>query len=353
MDLGWRPEMRTEDDSAAADLRPLPYPRRRRRTPPAAAPAPELPNCRPVPLKREDLDTHDERFEYWDGDTETAWVLRDPTGFAHEHPSQRLAGFAQIIAGLRGSPIECGGTMDLELRGEHGERWRILRADQSVYLHPGRSRLPDAAGMVVGEHDFPDVVLEVDHTTDVRRGKLRLYEAWGFPELWVEVPEGYSASRPAGRRPGLTIHLREDGAYRESPESRAFPGWRAAEIHTAMNEASMSAATGQVLGRVARALGERDGTGPDDTPWLRAQRAEGYAEGREKGYDEGRGQERTRLMNALARRILASREISGTGPRLDAADLQGVTDEEVVDALLRSEDEGDFRARLERLRRQG
>ena len=335
--------MRTEDDLAAADLRPSPYPPKRRRTASTAAPAqaPDLPNCRPVPLKCEDLDTHDERFEYWDGDTETAWVLRDPTGFAHEHPSQRLAGLAQIIAGMRGSPIECGGTMDLELRGEHGGRWKILQADQSVYLHPGRSRLPDPAGMVVGEHDFPDVVLEVDHTTDVRRGKLRLYEAWGFPEVWVEVPEGYSASRPAGRRPGLTIHLLEDGAYRESPESRAFPGWRAEEVHTAMNEAATSAATGQVLQRIARVLGDRDGTGPDDTSWLRTQRQEGYDEGR------------VRLMEALARRILASRGMSGAGPRLDAAGLRGVTDEDVVDALLRSEDEADFRTRLERLRRRG
>ena len=337
--------MRTEDDLAAADLRPSPHPPRRTRT----TSVPELPGCRPVPLKREDLDTHDGRFEYWDGDTQTAWVLRDPTGFAHEHPSHRLAGLAQVIAGLRGSPIECGGTMDLERRDEHGERWRILQADQSVYLHPGRSRLPDAGGMVVDEHDFPDVVLEVDHTTDVRRGKLRLYEAWGFPEVWVEVPEGYSASRPAGRRPGLTIHLLEGGGYQESPVSRAFPGWRAAEIHTAMNEAAMSAATGRTLSRVARALGDRDGTGPDDTPWLRAQREEVHTASRAEGYAEGRA----RIMETLAGRLLASRGISGTGLRLDAADLRGVTDEEVVDTLLRSEDEADFRRRLEYLRRRG
>jgi len=118
----------------------------------------------------------------------------------------------------------------------------------------------------------------------------------------------------------LTIHLLEDGAYRQSPESCAFPGWRAAEIHTAMSEASAStsAATGQVLGRVARALGDRDGAGPDDTPWLRAQRrevrtasrAEGHAEGRDKGYAEGRA----RVMEALARGLPASRGISGSGP---------------------------------------
>ena len=31
------------------------------------------------------------------------------------------------------------------------------------------------------------MVLEVDHTTDARRGKLPLYESWGFPEMWVDV----------------------------------------------------------------------------------------------------------------------------------------------------------------------
>ena len=177
--------MRTEDDLAAAELRPSPRPMKRARRGPAPAPAPALPDCRPVPLEREDLDTHDERFEYWDGDTETAWVLRDPAGFAHEHPSQRLAGLAGIIAGLRGSPIECGGTMDLELRDEHGERRRILRADQSVYLHPGRSRLPDAAGMVVGEHDFPDLVL--DHKAIELERLAALYAAFPLTQTRKEA----------------------------------------------------------------------------------------------------------------------------------------------------------------------
>ena len=57
------------------------------------------------------------------------------------------------------------------------------------------------------------------------------------------------------------------------------------------------------------------------------------------------------MRQALARRLLASRGISGAGLRLDAADLRGVADEEVVDVLLRSEDETDFRARLARLRK--
>ena len=116
----------------------------------------EFPGCRPVTITREEIETWEGRIEFWDADTETAWMVREPTGAAHEHPSQRLAGLGQVIASVRGSPIECFGTMDLLLRNERGERWRIMQADQSVYLHPGRDRLPDSAGMVVGEHDFPE-----------------------------------------------------------------------------------------------------------------------------------------------------------------------------------------------------
>ena len=227
-----------------------------------------------MPLKREDLADHDGRFEYWDGDTETAWVVSEPTNATHEQPGARLAGLCQIIAGVRGSPIECFGTMDLVLRNERGEKWRIMQADQSVYLHPGRVRLPSDV-MEIGRHHRPDVVLEVDHTTDVRQGKLSLYKAWGFPEVWVDVPEaGYAARRPAGLSPGLTIHVLEGGGYMTATHSRAFPGWSAAEIHTALNEEVLSAETSRVLRRVGRALGAREGTGPDDTPWLRMERQE-------------------------------------------------------------------------------
>ena len=209
----------------------------RRRT---ARLAPEFPGCRPMPLKRDALSTCEGRFEYWDGDTETAWVA-EPTTPTHERPPHRLSGLVHVIAGVRGSPIECLGSMDLLLRDEHDERWRILQADQSVYLHPWRVRRMTQA-MEIGRHDFPDVVLEVDHTTDVRRGKLALYEAWGFPEVWVDVPEsGYAVRRPAGLAPGLTIHVLVGGGYRRAAVSRAFPGWAAGEIHTASGSHRLAA----------------------------------------------------------------------------------------------------------------
>ena len=39
----------------------------------------------------------------------------------------------------------------------------------------------------------------------------------------MEVPDAPSPNRPRGLRPGLTIHLLEDGRYRAAVESRAFP----------------------------------------------------------------------------------------------------------------------------------
>ena len=298
-------------DTAAATTEPLLKSPRRRPAP--DLPAPEFPGCHTIALKREDLLDYDSRFEYWDGDTETAWVVSEPTSATHEQPSARLAGLSHVIAGVRGSPIECYGTMDLLLRNERGGKRRILQADQSLYLHPERARLPVDA-MEVGETDYPEVVLEVDHTTDVRRGKLGLYEAWGFPEVWVDVPEsGYAVRRPAGLSPGLTIHLLEGGAYRTAARSRAFPGWTAEEIHTALNEEALSLETSRVLRRVGRVLGSRVGTGPDHTPWLRMERQESRAEG-----------ERALLVRQAARRFDA-----GTAERLSAL-LSGIDDPDSI-----------------------
>ena len=50
---------------------------------------------------------------------------------------------------------------------------------------------------MVGEDAYPDVVLEVDNTTDVRRGKLVAYAEWSFPEVWVEVPDLASPGQAA------------------------------------------------------------------------------------------------------------------------------------------------------------
>ena len=246
----------------------------------------EFPGCTPRRLRRCDLDSYEGRLEYWDARAETMWVC-EPTTPYHEEPSATLTGSLRTIAEVRGSPIKCYGTMDLMLRDSGGEPRGIMQADQSVYLRPLRAVLPGHKAMVIGEHDFPDVVLEVDHTTDARRGKLKLYEAWGFPEVWIQVPDRPSESRPRSRAPGLTIHVLEGGVYRVRGESQAFPGWTAAEIHTALDEITPSAATVEVLARVGSALGAREGTGPDDDPLLRSQRRQAMTQGRDQGWERG------------------------------------------------------------------
>ena len=314
---------------------------------PLPAQPPAFPGCKPVHLPRTEIERFEGRLEYWDAATETAWIC-DPAPPYHERPTRRLTRLAGQIAGVRGSPIECYGSMDLLLRDSQGEPRRIMQADESVYLHPGRARLGPAA-MVVGEDDFPDVVLEVDHTTDVHRGKLALYESWGFPEVWVEVPDTPSPSRPHRRRPGLTIHLLDHGRFRVVAESRAFPGWRAAEIHLALNEPVLSARTSAALQRVAAALGAREGTGPDDDLLLRAQRRQGFEHGRAEGRLEGRAEARAQMV----RQILRSRGIEVTA-RFDTATgaVAAASEEALLTAALGCTDEADFLAALLQVRDQ-
>jgi len=286
---------------------------------------PAFPGCKPVHLPRTEVDRFEGRLEYWDAATETAWIC-EPTTADHERPSRLLARMAERIAEVRGSPIESFGSMDLLLRDPGGEPRRIMQAGESVYLHPGRAR-PGPAAMVVGEDELPDVVLEVDHTTDVHRGKLALYELWGFPEVWVEVPDTPSPSRPHRRRPGLTIHLLEHGRFRVAAESRAFPGWRADEIHLALNEPEPSAQTSAAVERVARALGAREGIGPDDDPLLRSQRRQGFERGRAE----------------MVRQILLSRGIAvAEGFPADAAAFAAASEQLLLAAAFGCADEQAF-----------
>ena len=310
-----------------------------------SAQTPAFPGCKPVRLPRSRIDRFEGRLEYWDAATETAWIC-EPTTPYHERPSRLFTRLAELIARVRGSPIECYGSMDLLLRDAGGEPRRIMQADESVYLHPARARLPGPAAMVIGENDFPDVVLEVDHTTDARRGKLALYEDWGFPEVWVEVPDTPSPSRAHGRRPGLTVHLLEHGRFRVAAESRAFPGWQAEEIHVALNEPTPSALTSAVVERVGAALGAREGTGPDDDPLLRSQRRQGF----EQGHAEGRAEARAQMV----RQILQSRGIEVSARFSTATEAFAAASEEaLLAAALGCADEAGFLAALRRLRDPG
>ena len=337
--------------------------------PPVELPLSELEftGCKAVPMSYDQFRRYDGRLEVWDAESRTAWMVSEPTSPTHENPSHGLAGLVALIAAVRGSPIKCYGSMDLLRRDAHGKPRRIMQADQTVYLHPRRAELLGASAMVVGRHNYPDVVLEVDHTTDVRRGKLKLYESWGFPELWVEVPEHWVASRPRGLVPGLTIHLLEGDVYRESPESVAFPGWRAEAIHEAMNEAEPSVRTHGIVERLGRRLGSREGTGPDDDALMRSLRgqsraegvaegekrgrAKGLAEGRRKGWAEGerkgRMEGRADTLARVARRMLRSRGVEVSEGFLADPVFAASSEDAVFEAATACADEAQFLAAID------
>ena len=308
---------------------------------PPALPGLEFPGCAPIRMTRSDLDAYEGRLEFWDAEAATAWVAEPPVTAAHEIPSQALSALAVRVAQVRGSPIACLGPVGLVVRDADGAPRRVMQADQSLYLRPLSANMPRGTALMVGEHDFPDVVLEVDHTTDARRGKLKLYGAWGFPEVWIQVPGAASPSRPKSRLPGLTIYLLDGGAYRVSGESRAFPGWTAGEIHAALDEPVPSAGTIAVLERVGAVLGGREGTGPDDDPLLRSQREHARNQGFEQGIEQGLEAQREALRRLAERKFgkdaaaeFARRLVAAGGPDGLAEAGASIIDCATVDELL-------------------
>ena len=286
----------------------------------------------------DEIADHDGRVEFWDGTSETAFEVRE-TSPHHERPAQLLSALAELIAAVRGKPIRCFGTMDLAVRDEDGRLVRRMQADQSLYLHPERCNLVGRSAMVVGENHYPDVVLEVDRTTDVRRHKLKLYEAWGFPEIWVEVPE--ESPRAEAKR-GTTVYVLEDGAFRVLETSRAFPGWKAADIHVALNERRLSNRTAAILERIGTELGEREGSGPDDHPVSRSLR--------QRARREALAEAATRELasrGAMVRRLLIARDIPvGANFPLDHPAFAAASAEAIADAAARCESPDDFAERL-------
>ena len=296
-------------------------------------------------MTRAEYEAHEGRVEFFDSRAGMAWMVREPTHAPHEEPRYRLVELLARIAQMRGSPIKGFGETGIRWADPGSGRLAAMHPDQMLFLHPDRMEGKVSRYLEVGVHPFPDVVLEVDSTTDVRRNRLELYEEWGFPELWVEVPDAYAPGRPAGLRSGLRIYLLEDGRYVRSEESRAFPGWRAAEIHRGLNEPVLSEKTSAALSRVGRALGEREGTGPEDDPLLREQRAESRLEGRMEGRTEGRA--------AMIRALLGQRGIgvppdfpAQLAPRtLDA--LRAASEERILAAVSAADAFADFLARLD------
>ena len=190
------------------------------------------------------------------------------------------------------------------------------------------------------------LVLEVDHTTDVRRRKLGIYMECGFPEIWVLVP--WVSSR---RERGLRIHVRGEDGYREVPESTAFPGWKAVDIQFALTEDPLSAKTWEALERVALAMGAREGTGPENDPLLRSVNRTAEARGDARGYARGHAQGRAEghvegCLEAVAT-ALRARGIGFTRTLTEYRELCARHPIELlVTAALECTDEADFRRRF-------
>ena len=305
----------------------------------------EFPGCYARPMTRDQYEAHDGRVEFFDSRAGVAWMAREPTHAPHEEPRYRLAELLTRIAQLRGSPIRRLGETEIRRTDPGSGKLTAMHPDQMLFLHPGRTEGKVSRYLEVGVDPFPDVVLEVDSTTDVRRNRLKLYETWGFPELWVEVPDAYAPGRPAGLRSGLRIYLLDEGRYVRAEESRAFPKWRAAEIHRGLNEPVLSEETSEALSRVGRALGEREGTGPEDDRLLREQRAEGRAEGLVEG--------RTEVRAAMIRLLLGQRGIAappefpaGLAPSTLEA-LRAASEERILAVVSDADSFSDFLVRLD------
>ena len=298
--------------------------------------AEDFPGCESFHLPEGELEGYEGRLEFWDGYTETAWKVSEPTSPYHEGPSRRLVEVATRVAALRGSRIACFGASDLVRRDAAGRRRWLMQADEVLYLRAERARLGRDIGRDIDvERDaLPDVVLEVDHSTDVRRRKLGIYQESGFPEIWVLVPWVESA-----RAPGLAIHVRRRAGYREEAQSRAFPGWKADEIYRALTEDPPSEGARRALERVALAMGAREGTRPEDDPFTRSLRLKAEA----RGYARGRRE----MLEANVRAVLASRGIEAAlGSPEDRGLFAAVPAEVLVAAALACAGEADFRQRV-------
>ena len=313
----------------------------------AAGPAPldDFPGCDPLRMTWEEVWRYDGPVEYWDAPSSTAWILRD-AGSVHQVAPSVLGEILTRIGLERGSRIRRFGAVFLMERDGAGRPHRVMAADQTVYLRPGRW-LPRDPAIVRGEDPLPDLILEVDHTTDVRRNKLALYESWGFPEVWVETPDEPSPSRPSRLRPGLTIYLLDEGRFRTANESRALPTWTAPSIHAALNEQTLSARTLAELTRVGRELGRREGTTPDDDPQIgrhrRLAHGAGLRDGRAEGLAEGIARQR-----ALLGRLASRKFDAGTAERVVRA-LAEIDDAERLaaagDRIIDSDDGRDVLSR--------
>ena len=232
----------------------------------------------------------------------------------------------------------CFGSADLVRLDAAGRKRWLMQADEVLYLHPDRVRLQGPA-IDVDADPLPDVVLEVDHTTDVRRRKL------GISTRRADSPRSgcWCHGRHRCARPGWPSTCAGSDGYREEASSRAFPGWKAEEIHLALTEAPLSEAAWRALERTALAMGAREGTRPEDDPLIRSVSlkadAKGYVRGREEGQRE--------MLAANVFAVLKARGIEAALHLPEHRELfSGHSGEALMAAALACTGDADFRQRI-------
>ena len=301
----------------------------------------DFPGCVAVPMTPDQLEDYEGRIEYWEARTATAIIVAEPTSTYHETPSRGLTFLMAHISMARGSKILALGSSDLVQFFESGKQEVLMQADEVFYLN---KPWPSGKDIDVEVGPLPDVILEVDHTTDVRRRRLEVYANWGFPEVWVEVPSPSWLAPRSGRPPSLTIYVLRGSGYLKSASSRAFAGWTAAEIHRALNEERMSEETAATLQRVGRRMARATGAGPDADPFLGAYRAESRAQGLAQGLAQGRVEGRMDATRLLVRQALEARGVPVTPAIEDLlARLDSSADAaELMASAVRCRDADDF-----------
>ena len=115
------------------------------------------------------------------------------------------------------------------------------------------------------------------------------------------------------------------------------------EIHAALNEPYTSSTTVGTLRRVGEAMGRLVGTGPDNDPFLGAERRISRLAGRREGLRDGLASERMSMVEGM----LAARNIDVAGKLDEVADqVARMPREAVLRAALESRDVDDFLRRL-------
>ena len=141
--------------------------------------------------------------------------------------------------------MECFGRTDLTERDAHGEPQVIIQADESVYLHPRRAKLPRPV-LTIGEHDLPDVVLErVGAVLGEREGTGPDDDPLLGAHRRRSRAEGHADGHAEGRAEERTEFARALLAARGIEVSAGFPGVPGfAELpHHAIVEAASSCAS--------------------------------------------------------------------------------------------------------------